>query len=162
MNKSQTAKILAKVSAYERWTTITDADVLAWQTSLHDVDYNLAFDAVSVWFGRDTSGKPIRPGHVRAVVTELRKQQSEQVNSDLVAGREVDPSLAAAQQRIEIDNCSLCDDHGFINGTQTCTCNPGGPWCAQPYDATFHCDHTDATLPPGFVPDVVRQVPAGS
>lgn len=147
MNRNETVDLLSVIAAYDK-RTVGDADVLAWHAACKDLDLAAATRTVVAWFKNPANqGGWFTPGALRGAI---------RLNG---AG---DPAEAAEQRRANDAACPYCDDHGFINGTQTCNCKPGGPWCSQPYDSTIRCDHTDATLPPGFVPDVVRRVPSGS
>lgn len=46
-----------------------------------------------------------------------------------------------------ITACRFCDDHGWINGRRR------DPATGNTLAAVVRCNHTDGTLPPGFIPD---------
>lgn len=73
MNRAETARLLAAMAAFDR-RTVGDADVIAWQAVLEDVDYEDALLAVRQWYTNNTEW--IMPAHVRHFVTELRRARA--------------------------------------------------------------------------------------
>lgn len=72
MNRSETAVLLAKVSAFDQ-RTVGEADVLAWHDVLGDLDLADALAAVSGHY-RDSTDR-IMPADVRRGVRELRAER---------------------------------------------------------------------------------------
>lgn len=72
MNRSETARILAAMAAFDR-RTVGDSDVIAWHAVLSDVDYEDALMAVRNWYTRNTEW--IMPAHVRKLVEDIQRER---------------------------------------------------------------------------------------
>lgn len=145
MNRSQTAQLLGKIAAFDQ-RTVGDADVLAWHEALSDLNFDLAMQAVSHWHGHTETNRRIMPGNVRRVCEDMRRGLVEREHSARVTGHTTDAQLLAQARRAAIMTCRFCDDEGWINGQQL---GDDG----QTRDAVIRCEHTDHTLPAGFIPD---------
>ncbi|QNJ58027.1 hypothetical protein SEA_JKSYNGBOY_53 [Gordonia phage JKSyngboy] len=145
MNRKETAQLLAKIAAFDQ-RTVGDGDVLAWHEALSDLPYDLAAQAVSHWHGHTETSRRMMPANVRRVADDMRRGLVEREHSARVTGHETDAALLAQARRAAVMVCGFCDDEGWINGRQL---GDDG----QTRETVIRCQHTDHTLPTGFIPD---------
>lgn len=145
MNRTQTAQLLAKISAFDQ-RTVGDADVAAWHEALSDLPFDLASQAVSHWHGHTETTRRMMPANVRRVADDMRRGLVEREHSARVTGHTTDAALLAQARRAAVMVCGFCDDEGWINGRQL---GDDG----QTRETVIRCQHTDHTLPTGFIPD---------
>lgn len=75
MNKKETALILAAAAARDQ-RTVGEADVLAWQEDLADIDYPTAHDALRRHFRESTDR--LMPAHIRRLARVIRDEHRSQ------------------------------------------------------------------------------------
>lgn len=72
MTPGETAKLLAKASAFDQ-RTVGKADVAAWHEVLQDVDFGDALAAVSRHYAEHTDR--LMPAHVRRLAVEIDRER---------------------------------------------------------------------------------------
>ncbi|WP_073793147.1 zinc finger domain-containing protein [Streptomyces uncialis] len=77
MIPSQTAELLSFAAAFDR-RTIGEADVLAWQTVLADIDFNAARQAVTAHYATET--RWIMPADIRQAVRRHRSATADSIH----------------------------------------------------------------------------------
>lgn len=68
MNRSETAQLLTAMAAFDR-RTLGDADVIAWQVLMADVNLQDGLEAVQRWYAEHTEW--MMPAHVRRLVRDI-------------------------------------------------------------------------------------------
>lgn len=91
MNLTETAAVLAKAAAFDR-RTVGDADILAWQEALADVDVADALVAVTAHYREQTEW--LMPAHIREHAAQLARERHR-------IAREAAEHEAAEQQALE-------------------------------------------------------------
>lgn len=105
MTPSETAKVLAKASAFDQ-RTIGHADAMAWAEALDDVALADALEAVTRHY-RESEHR-VMPAHVRRHVEQIRRERARLALTSTATG-------------------AVCD-HGQVGGADLHP-DTGWPWC---------------------------------
>lgn len=81
MTPAETAKVLAKASAYDQ-RTVGQTDVLAWHEALRDLGYDDAMAAVAKHYAHSTDR--IMPAHIRRLVVAARNARYRPLEDEIL------------------------------------------------------------------------------
>jgi hypothetical protein len=118
MNRSETARLLAKAAAFDA-RTVGIADVAAWQEALADVELVAALDAITEHY-RDQTER-IMPAHVRRIVERNARSTSHtaylaSLNAPLCPHG--NPGGLSINPKSGRHYCPLCRNEFVVNAAQ--------------------------------------------